>query len=534
MGSHIPGIDRSGPSRSAVAGVPQGLLTGVCSTYAELLRRQRNASSPFVRWVKQTGRAHDFAWLGPNVDRETLITLSRSIQVEPGSGKLAESIRRMHGTAALNPYEREIVYGYPYVIGKRSGKPVRAPLLTIPVTISPNGKNYKLQAEDEVVRFNSLALRGEDDSFAHDAAISRVLESTPSFPVESDGIRRFVDIIRREFPAVAVSAVLDGCLGDEPDEPVGGDHLIIIDQAALFVAPKGSYFLTSDLEAIAELDGEDASVGALAPLLTGAGADAVAEFSSGDVDAGKIYYPFSSNRSQRKVALLVDDPGTRLVRVEGPPGTGKSLTIANLACHIAATGRSVLITSQKDKALEVVDEKLRQLGLAELPMTLLRHDKDSKKDLLRRIESVRKRRAEAEVVGHHDAARATHDQLARSNADLRESYSRAIEAEAELEKAHRSWQTAARLQRTLRRISLWRTAGRAERSAPKPSDELAAAVSESRVALEQVALDILKLGAELQVAGARRDVPQRRAPAAQRVVGAATSRSTQTQELFDV
>jgi MoxR-like ATPase len=53
------------------------------------------------------------------------------------------------------------------------------------------------------------------------------------------------------------------------------------------------------------------------------------------------------------VALLVEDETTNVVRVEGPPGTGKSLTIANLASHLAASGKTVLITSQKDKALEV-------------------------------------------------------------------------------------------------------------------------------------------------------------------------------------
>ena len=85
----------------------------------------------------------------------------------------------------------------------------------------------------------------------------------------------------------------------------------------------------------------------------------------------------------------------------GRRGTGKSLTIANLACHLAATGKRVLITSQKDKALEVVDEKLRELGLAELPMTLLRRDKESKSELLGRLERIEKRRTTEEVEAHY-------------------------------------------------------------------------------------------------------------------------------------
>ena len=57
----------------------------------------------------------------------------------------------------------------------------------------------------------------------------------------------------------------------------------------------------------------------------------------------------------------------------------------NLACHLAATGRSVLITSQRDKALSVVDDKLQELGVRGFPMTLLRHDKDAKHELLERL-----------------------------------------------------------------------------------------------------------------------------------------------------
>src|SRR5208337_4090525 len=90
-------------------------------------------------------------------------------------------------------------------------------------------------------------------------------------------------------------------------------------------------------------------------------------------------------------------PKTRITVVQGPPGTGKSLTIANLACHLVATGNRVLITSQKDKALQVVDEMLSSLSLAELPMTLLRQDRESKKQLQERLESIQKERSAEET-----------------------------------------------------------------------------------------------------------------------------------------
>ncbi|SQD99796.1 Superfamily I DNA and RNA helicase and helicase subunits-like protein [Parafrankia sp. Ea1.12] len=46
------------------------------------------------------------------------------------------------------------------------------------------------------------------------------------------------------------------------------------------------------------------------------------------------------------------------VVVEGPPGTGKTHTIANLISALLAEGRRVLVTSQKGQALRVLQEKL--------------------------------------------------------------------------------------------------------------------------------------------------------------------------------
>jgi superfamily I DNA and/or RNA helicase len=53
--------------------------------------------------------------------------------------------------------------------------------------------------------------------------------------------------------------------------------------------------------------------------------------------------------------------------VSGPPGTGKSFTIANLAAEKVSKGKSILITSKNKEALDVIEEKIKgQLGIKNL------------------------------------------------------------------------------------------------------------------------------------------------------------------------
>ena len=56
--------------------------------------------------------------------------------------------------------------------------------------------------------------------------------------------------------------------------------------------------------------------------------------------------------------------------IHGPPGTGKSQTIVNLIASMAASGKRVLFVAEKRAALNVVLERLKQVGLDHLAMDL--------------------------------------------------------------------------------------------------------------------------------------------------------------------
>ena len=64
--------------------------------------------------------------------------------------------------------------------------------------------------------------------------------------------------------------------------------------------------------------------------------------------------------------------------VKGPPGTGKTHTIANLISRFLSQGKTVLVTSQTSKALEVLRDKLpeniRSLAVSQLHQTARQDD----------------------------------------------------------------------------------------------------------------------------------------------------------------
>ncbi|MEW6270796.1 MAG: AAA domain-containing protein [Thermodesulfobacteriota bacterium] len=75
-----------------------------------------------------------------------------------------------------------------------------------------------------------------------------------------------------------------------------------------------------------------------------------------------------ADSSQQRVvaAALKDRDGV----IHGPPGTGKSQTIANLIAALAASGKRVLFVAQKRAALEVVLKRLQQADLGHLALDL--------------------------------------------------------------------------------------------------------------------------------------------------------------------
>ena len=83
-----------------------------------------------------------------------------------------------------------------------------------------------------------------------------------------------------------------------------------------------------------------------------------AHFNNEDLEEpeGRLYFPLPTNEEQRRIAERLR--ARPYVLVKGPPGTGKSHTIANLITHLLAQGERVLVTAHAPKALTVLRDLL--------------------------------------------------------------------------------------------------------------------------------------------------------------------------------
>ena len=199
----------------------EGLIAALTNVYGDILRRQGWTTTPFVRWSNVTRRTHEFTWLGGGETRESMMFGGKPLRVARNS-PMFESVQKMHATATLNPFEREILYGYPYVVGRRDGETIRGPLLTLPVSIEVQGDGFLVRPEDDVVHVNTLPFKAEGDSDVHYQKTHRIIDSTPNLPLDEPSLKSFIEGVVREFPYVNPNtANLDGKLEPPPAEPHG-------------------------------------------------------------------------------------------------------------------------------------------------------------------------------------------------------------------------------------------------------------------------------------------------------------------------
>ena len=90
----------------------------------------------------------------------------------------------------------------------------------------------------------------------------------------------------------------------------------------------------------------------------------------------------STDPSQQNVVETLTD--TQYKIIQGPPGTGKSQTLTAIITNSLENGANILIVCEKKTALDVIYEKLSELGLGDLTVMLNDPVKD-RRDVVRRV-----------------------------------------------------------------------------------------------------------------------------------------------------
>lgn len=124
---------------------------------------------------------------------------------------------------------------------------------------------------------------------------------------------------------------------------------------------------TSDTDFASNSTVEDILVGSDRP----ADGSLAEEYDTDDpVNEAKV--PFTVKKADSsQFSVLVDLANGRNLAVEGPPGTGKSDTIVNAIAAAIGAGKKVLFVAEKSAALEVVRNRIQEVGLGEFVLPLL-------------------------------------------------------------------------------------------------------------------------------------------------------------------
>ncbi|HEY7849312.1 MAG TPA: DEAD/DEAH box helicase, partial [Ktedonobacterales bacterium] len=280
--------------------------------------------------------------------------------------------------ADVNRREKFLIYGSIFLVGRGPGQGPRkkgdlfcAPLLYWPARIEQEGSQawLTIDLEEQRINFPLLAslIDAENDEQAQ-AYAEAILGQAPSAPFDHATIREFAAVVGELIPNLRTDDLLaypelqrEEAVRDlvEHDSPV---QLLCASAVALARRPTEARGVLTELQMMAQRGDTSVPLGAIfddAPLPTRAGrAGALGAAARPAAPAARSILS-GAELSAAQTTVLRHAEQRPLTLVIGPPGTGKSFTIAQLILDAVARGQTVLLTSKMNKAVDVVVEKLK-------------------------------------------------------------------------------------------------------------------------------------------------------------------------------
>ena len=301
----------------------------------------------------------------------------------------------------MNAKEKYLIYGYLFLVGKnskaRKNNQFLTPLLYVPCKLERRGVNIVLTAQEDILSLNTGALAQlmkRDDEQEADAMLSGLLDVVPELPLTQENLEIFLTTLKSLIPEIEIETA--------PIEDIKQDFEDFYSRENLEKALEDGDFDFDAIDEIAKrprvkvekltLQRKNAVILTKRPSITagvlheltqiaekpqGVYRETVLEVINHEylLQKGKVanekleqkeikdffpITPLSLSDSQEDVIKKIEE--NNFLAVYGPPGTGKSQTIVNLVSHLIANGKSVLVASRMDKAVDVVAQRLNSLN----------------------------------------------------------------------------------------------------------------------------------------------------------------------------
>ena len=301
-----------------------------------------------------------------------------------------------------NSRDKYLIYGYMFLVG-RNGKSKRrneflTPLLYVPCKLERNGVNINCIRQEDILSLNTGALaslmKKSDDDDEVDSFLEGILDVVPELPITKEKMDIFLTTLKSLIPDVEIAldnsedADEDNVSRDEVTDysniEINGDNLDEIieddiqqqkqkyegDLKKLCVTYQSAIILTKRpavtagvLHELLQIAEKPSGVYRETTLSVINDEYNQAIEKNSNKDDNTPFYPItplSLSDSQERVIKNIEN--NKFIAVQGPPGTGKSQTIVNLVAHYIANGKTVLVASRMDKAVDVVADRLNELG----------------------------------------------------------------------------------------------------------------------------------------------------------------------------
>ncbi len=331
---------------------------------------------------------------------ETLFTKGEEfLRLDGGDSNL----RNMMILSENNTKDKYLIYGYMFLVGKNSKtrrqNEFLTPLLYVPCRLEANGININCVPLDDVLSLNTAALAGlmekREDEDEIDLMLEGILDVVPDLPLTQEKMDIFLTTLKSIIPDVEIAINEENNETEDnvskefyEEKPASGNIEDLIDeeeleeQKAKEATKKMEHVSVTRQCAIILTKRPPVTAGVLHELMQ------IAEKPSGmyretalsvindeyiqsseksriipEIEESENFYPITPlSLSETQERVLKNVESDKFIAVQGPPGTGKSQTIVNLVAHLIANGKTVLVASRMDKAVDVVAERLNGLG----------------------------------------------------------------------------------------------------------------------------------------------------------------------------